>query len=414
MKRLGALFACLLLCLSMADSKSPVQITPPSQPIPAAYFGMHIHNVVAPSRTGARTPWPGLPVPTWRLWDSQVTWADIEPNKGQWKFDLLDKYLALADAHHAEILLPLGVTPQWASSQPDMKSGWQPPGRTAPPRDIQDWRDYVAKVAAHCKGRIHEYEIWNEPNLKQYWVGTPEQLVALTREAHDIIKGIDPSALIVSPAATTSAGIGWLTEFLGNGGAQYIDVVGYHFYVTPQQPEGILGLVQRVKQTMASNGAADKPIWCTEIGWQEPKPFPSDELGAAYLTRVYILAWASGIQRLYWYSWDNHSGVSLETTTSDNQTAKAAGLAYGVIQQWLSGAIMNSCNRGTDDSWSCQITQNGASEVIVWNASGPASLKVPSSWHVTGITSLLGQSQSITGGSVAINTGPQLLTSYTQ
>ena len=123
MKRLGAVFTCLLLCLSMADSKSAFQITPPSQPIPAAYFGMHIHNVIAPSRTGARTPWPSLPVPTWRLWDSQVTWADIEPNKGQWKFDLLDKYLALADAHQAEILLPLGVTPQWASSQPDVKSG---------------------------------------------------------------------------------------------------------------------------------------------------------------------------------------------------------------------------------------------------------------------------------------------------
>jgi hypothetical protein len=110
-------------------------------------------------------------------------------------------------------------------------------------------------------------------------------------------------------------------------------VVGYHLYVAPRQPEDILGLIQRVKQAMASNGAADKPIWCTEFGWQDPKPFPSDELGAAYLTRVFILAWASGIQRVYWYSWDNHSGVALETTTPDNQTAKAAGLAYGVIQQ---------------------------------------------------------------------------------
>ena len=47
---------------------------------------------------------------------------------------------------------------------------------------------------------------------------------------------------------------------------------------------------------MKDNGVEDKPIWDTELGWAEPKPFPSDEMAAAYVARSFILSWAAGIQ----------------------------------------------------------------------------------------------------------------------
>jgi hypothetical protein len=408
MKKLTATVLAVFVFLS--SSRATVQLTPSSKSIPANFFGLHIHNLAAPSKTGVFTTWPNVPVPGWRLWDSQVRWPDLEPTKGQWRFDLLDKYLALAEAHHTQVLLPLGVTPHWASAQPDMKSGWQQPGLTAEPRDMEDWRDFVRHVATHCKGRVQAYEIWNEPNLKQYWVGSTDELVALTREAHDIIKQVDPNVLIVSPAATTGSGVNWLNEFLSKGGSQYVDVVGFHFYVFPQPPEAMVGLIQRVRQTMASNGVGGKQLWGTEAGWVEPKPFPSEELGAAYLARAFVLSWAAGVDRLYWYAWDNHEGVSLEATEKDNQTPKAAGLAYGTIQQWLSGARMDSCTQTAGDTWSCQLERNGTRQWIVWNSDGIKPFAVSSSWHVTTATSLLGQVQTASGSNIQISPIPQLLT----
>ena len=106
MRKLGILFLCMAVALSVSDSGAAVQIKPSAEPIPATFFGMHLHKTLFPSPAGFITPWPNLPVPTWRLWDSQVRWPDIEPSKGQWKFDLLDKYLALAEAHHVEVLMP--------------------------------------------------------------------------------------------------------------------------------------------------------------------------------------------------------------------------------------------------------------------------------------------------------------------
>jgi hypothetical protein len=376
------------------------QLKPSSQPIPPTFFGMHYQT---------QYPWPSVPFGSWRLWSSQTEWPDLEPSKGTWHFDTLDKDVAMAQQHNAQVLLTLAVTPEWASAHPEIKSGWQKAGRTSEPLDMEDWRAFVRQVATRYKGRIQAYEIWNEPNLKQYWVGNTDQLVAQVREAHDIIKGIDPSALIVSPAPTGGPGVPWLDEFLRKGGGQYVDVIGYHFYVFPQAPEAMVDLIQKVKQTMANNGASDKPLWGTEQGWAAPKPLPSDEVGAAYLARAYTLSWASGVSRLYWYSWYDHKWVSLETMEADNQAPKPAGQAYATIQQWLIGARMDSCNKGGDGTYTCQLSRDGAREWIVWNATGNKNFSVPSSWHASTVTPLLGQAQLMSGSQIQIGPTPQLL-----
>ena len=401
MKKVPAILLPLLFSVSLLGAA--VQLTPSPEPIPPTFFGLHF-------QTG-KLPWPSAPIGSWRLWDSQTRWPDIEPSKGDWRFDTLDKDVSMAEQHNADVLLTLGVTPQWASAHPDVKSGWQQPGLTSEPLDLKDWRAFVQQVATRYKGRIHAYEIWNEPNLKQYWVGNMDQMIDLVREAHDIVKGIDPTAIIVSPAATTGGGIGWLDDFLRKGGGRYVDVIGYHFYVYPQPPEAMVDLIQRVKQTLASNGAADKPIWNTEIGWAGPKPFPSEEMGAAYIARAYTVSWAAGVTRLYWYSWYDHKWVSLETTEADNQTLKPAGQAYGIIQQWLSGARMDWCKKGEDGTWNCQLDRSGAREWIVWNSNGMKTFPVPSSWHVATVTSLLGQPQAGSGSNIQISPTPLLLTS---
>jgi Cellulase (glycosyl hydrolase family 5) len=399
-----ALVAAVFLCVYL--SKAAVQLTPPSQPIPPSYFGMHF--------VAGNTPWPNVPVGSWRLWDTSTRWPDIEPSKGHWNFNGLDKAIGFAQQHDTDVLLTLAVTPQWASAHPDLKSGWQQPGLTSEPTGMDDWRAFVTQVATRYKGRIHGYEIWNEPNLKQYWMGNTDQLIALTREAYNAVKAVDPNALIVSPAATTSGGIGWLDEFLHKGGGQYVDVIGYHFYVFPQPPEAMADLIQRVKQTMQKNGVGNKPLWGTEIGWAEPKPFPSDEMGAAYVARAYTISWAAGVSRLYWYAWDNHKWAALQTTEPDNQTLKPAGRADGIIQQWMSGARMDWCNKGDDNTWNCQLERNGAKEWIVWNASGTKGFSVPSSWHATAITPLLGQPQPLSGSKVQIGPTPALVTAASQ
>ena len=156
-------------------------------PVPPSYFGMHIHHATT------TTPWPSVPFASWRLWDAYVAWPNLEPQPGKWNFTLLDKYLQLAQDHHVQVLLPLALSPQWASARPTEHSAYQP-GFSAEPKQLGDWYQYVTAVVQHCKGKVPAYEIWNEPNYKILWSGRTDQLVDLTKAAHDIIKSVDPNA----------------------------------------------------------------------------------------------------------------------------------------------------------------------------------------------------------------------------
>jgi hypothetical protein len=343
-----------------------------------------------------------VPIPAWRLWDADVTWPDLEPTKGQWQFERLDRYISMAQQHGTSVLLPLGMTPGWAASRPQ---------NTTEPKDLEDWRNFVRTVVTRYKGRIQAYEIWNEPNLRDFWSGTTDQIVTLTKEAYQIIHSVDPKAVLVSPSPTADYGVPWLAEFLKKGGGQYVDVIGFHFYVDPHtlSPEDMLPVIQHVQQVISENNLANKPLWNTETGWLPPAKFDSDELAAAFLARAFILSWAAGMQRFYWYAWDNQH-TAIITYNESTRSVLSAGYAYGVIQQWLVGTKMDSCDSTPDHTWTCELKRSGKKEWIVWNTQGRRLFDVPRSWSLASITRLLQDSHPFKGASVDIDPVPMLFT----
>jgi hypothetical protein len=355
-------------------------------------------------------PWPAAPLGGWRT--AHVNWADLEPEKGRWYFDLLDKYANWSQQHQVEILMPLTYTPRWASSTPDAPTDVEagnPPGLSGAPRDMEDWRNFVRTVATRYRGRIHLWEIWNEPNRTQSWTGSPEALVAMTRDAARILKQIDPSCIVVSPAPTGTNGLRFFDSFLARGGGAYVDAIGYHVYVGHEDPpEATLPLIDQVKATMRRYGLGAKPLWNTEAGWLGSTPLTPEE-GAAYLARAYVLNWADGVSRFYWYAWENHSGARIELTQRDNATLTPAGKAFVTIQRWMTGAVMTRCSGAGDGSWVCDLQRGGGSSHIVWNAYGAANYPLPAAWRARTVTSLAGASFAVQGPSIPVGEAPVLV-----
>jgi hypothetical protein len=395
--------------ISSLGTMQLIRLAPPMQPVPETYFGMHIHGIDFPMRTTNRlTAWPDVPFGAWRLHDAYVRWVDLEPRRNEFNFTHLDKYVATAQQKHVKVLLPLYASPQWASARPTEVSRTGTPGTAAEPADMEDWRNFVRTVATRYKGRIEAYEIWNEPNLTMYWTGSVKQLVDLSREAFRIIKSVDPDALLVLPACTSGNGPQFLDDFLKQGGGQYGDVIGYHFYVSGA-PEAIVDMAAHVKDILRANHV-DKPVWNTESGWHDPSPFPSDELGAAYVSRALIVAWAAGISRFYWYSWDGHGWVSLEMVDiADDVTKKPAAKAYATIEQWLLGATVRSCDSAVGGEWTCEIGRKGKRQWIVWNTNGAATFAAPADWHAKYDTPLLGSKEKLKTAQIRIGLIPTLL-----
>lgn len=381
--------------------------------IPATLFGMHMHHLVEqPPQVSTKTPWPAVSFSTWRLWDAYVAWSNLEPKKGEWNFKTLDKYLELAKKHQVEILLPLALSPKWASARPQEPSAYGSySGAAAEPKNIEDWRNYVRTVATRYKGRIHYYELWNEANWYHYFTGTIDQMLELSREAYQILKEVDPSITVVSPspANLSGEGLSWLDEFLTKGGGDYVDVIGYHFYFHVNPPEKIVPLIRKAREIMAKHGQGDKPLWNTEAGWSQPKPFPSDEQGAAYVARSYILNWDSGVSRFYWYAWDNRDWVSLYMTEPDIKTLKPAAKAYAEVQKWLVGAQMSACQSNGQQTWTCPLTRPGGYRGwIVWNPDRQMEFQVPENWRIKQVRELSGDRRNLRGSRIEIGPRPLL------
>lgn len=389
----------------------PIALIGPAQSVPTTFFGMHIHGIDVPRPdTGRVTAWPDIPFGAWRLHDANVKWSQLEPSRGTYDFARLDKYVALAKQRDVKVLLPLFGTPRWASARPNEPAD-EGVGSAAEPANMDDWSEFVRVIATRYKGKIEAYEIWNEPNLaKHFWSGSTDQLLEMTRRAYGIIKAMDPKAMVVLPSPTTETGPAYLDEFLSKGGAKYGDVVGYHFYVHARPPEAMVDVALRVKGILERHNVA-KPIWNTEAGWDAPKPFASDELAAAYVARAYLCLWAAGIQRFYWFSWDDRSWVTIKMTELRNEAVSdtSAAKAYSQVQKWMQGAVVHLCKAEPQGVWTCQLERSGKPVWIVWDTNASAAFAIRSGWHVSTQQHLLGPPQRITQAQLQIGPVPTLL-----
>ncbi len=353
--------------------------------VPPEYFGLHIH------RADRGTAWPKVQFGSWRLWDAYVQWPHLQTTRWSWSFSRLDHLVELAESNHVSVLLPLGLSPRWASARPDEPSAYGE-GKAAEPASLEDWRAYVRTVAQRYKGRIGAYEIWNEPNSKDFFSGTTAKLVELTCAAYQVIKAVDPAIVVVSPAYTGEQNVGKLEGFLAAGGSKCIDVVSYHLYVTLSSPEAIPPLVIRIRHAMKRQGVGHYPLWNTETGWfiENADGTPegkvpdywlrlSAEQSAAFVARSFLLGSALGVERFYWYAWDNNTLGLVEPSA---KTLKPGGIALDVVSRWMTGGPQPVCVEA-NRMWVC--TLSGTPEelrVVVWSPGNTKRYTPPSGWRI--------------------------------
>lgn len=420
------LFTALLIASSQSVVSQYIGVgqsnVSPAKPTPRdKFFGMHIHRVEAIKNADGTPGVPSVAFGSWRLWDAGVAWMNLEPRRGVWDFNKLDRYVALAEKYDIDVLLPLALTPQWASARPNEPCPYSK-GCAAAPRDLLYWENYVRVVATRYKGRIRNYEIWNEPDFisahpSTFFSGTPEEMVALARSAYWVIKSIDPKAIVTTPA--TVAELERLDPYLRLGGGQFADVVAGHFYTSP--PENLVALIARFKAVMKKYGLEHKPLWNTESGFLIANPLKevratpgsgvfervlSESEAAAYVARSLILAKANGIERSYWYAWDN---FRMALSRSDAGAPNLAGQAYQKVVQWLENALIEKCSVSDKAIWVCNINRSDGPSRIVWNASGTIEWSVPADWKARTYQTLDGQTTKITSQKLLIGSSPMML-----
>jgi hypothetical protein len=247
--------------------------------------------------------------------------------------------------------------------------------------------------------------------------------VNLSKRAYGLLKSIDPSIQVVSPAMSPCCNsFQYLSEYLAAGGGRYADIIAYHFYVAPSAPEAMLPSIKQVKSLMLAYDLKDKPLWNTETGWLiqnrdlnievegeewAGKPL-SIPVASAYLARAYIISWAAGVERLYWYAWGHRS---MGLTDYDGKSPKPVADTFTEVRRWLVGATLSFCKSDAEATWVCKLQREGQVTRIVWNPSGNTTMNLPTSWQVRRIKMLDGRNYRPSSNRIRVNSSPVLLES---
>lgn len=406
-----------------------LDIIPPTTQMPDKMFGLH---VLQPAGTGR---FPTIAVSAWRLWDTGVTWPYLkQTTQLDWNWHSLDAIQQQADTDGADLILPLALSPYWASARSSESSAYQPGsplglGWAAEPANISDWQTYVSTLASHVNAwswttnpdSARVFEIWNEVNQVKFFSGQLSALANLVSSARTQLLAVNSNNKILSPSVVGSPAfldaLHRATDSNGNSIAQMTDIISYHFY-NYEDPEYFLPVIQDLKDVIAANSnLSGKPLWNTEFGMyiQDVSPVISTvapqwtaSQAGDFLARAYVLYWAMGVERSYYYAWD-HTTLGLFQTNSYTPKTEAVN-GYDSMRTWLTGNTMTDCRRTWDGMWIVKLlTPTLATEYIVWQPDATVS----ESWNLpSGITQMLTRSSSTpisVSGSVMVTTTPILL-----
>jgi len=377
--------------------------SPTGGAIPASLFGMH-----APPDSGYV---PSVKYGYLRLWDSAVTWADLQPASGTFNWTKLDAALRFAQKAGVSVMYVLGRTPQWA--RPDS----QKDDVAAPPADASTAGAFVSALCQHVKSAglpaITSYEAWNEGNLKSYWTGTPEQLAAVTKSVYDAVKGCEPSSQVLAASGGMRLANPVKTAYVPY--LQALGKLGWPIdgYTVHDYPDGQSGPNERVKllatfkSALSSAGAPVKPVYDTELnyGLAGPSPTPGRQItgdeAMGAISRAYIDSVRYGIDSTFWYLWTGGDygllGIQMHNATTDTKDA------YNTTYSWLVGSRVQRCQDFGAVS-ACQFSGGGSNFTLLWTSSGSA--KVSTTGLGTQVCTLHNACTPISGNSIQVGVAP--------
>ncbi|MFJ2239413.1 xylan 1,4-beta-xylosidase [Streptomyces sp. NPDC087859] len=217
---------------------------------------------------------------------------------------VVDAYLALG----IRPFLELGFMPAGLASGERTVFWWR--GNVTPPRSHQEWAALVKATLTHLVDRygLHEVrtwpiEVWNEPNLPDFWEGADEKayhrLYEVTARA---VKEVDASLRVGGPALSPGAD-DWLDRF-----AEFterhdvpVDFVSKHAYTsgparhvpfgthqTLGPAQGLLDQFATPRERLKGTRLAELPVHITEFNssYRPDNPVHDTAFHAAYLAPV--------------------------------------------------------------------------------------------------------------------------------
>ena len=347
-----------LLCLATAAPAA----TLPELKIPDG-FGVNIHF------TGEPKDLDLIAEAGFKFIRMDLTWSGIEREKGVYNFERTgyDTLTAGCTKRSIRILYILDYSNRLYESEQSVRTDT---GRAA-------FAAFAEAAAKRYAGKNILWEIWNEPNIKQFWQPQPgvDDYCKLVEAAALAIKKADPNALVIAPATSTIP-FDWLESCFKKGLLNWIDALTVHPY-RPQNPETVIKDYAKLRELIARYAPKGKtiPIISGEWGYSNvnwDKARLSEEKQGQYLARMFLINLRQNVPVSIWYDWKNDGPDPNERehnfgTVKGDLTPKTAYLAAKTLSTTLAGFSFERClYLGPDKDFGCLLKKDNIEALALW------------------------------------------------
>ncbi len=250
----------------------------------------------------------------WIRFDIVANAINLQPGRYDWP--VVDRVVRGADRRGLKILAILTTLPTWCVPA----GAWKTGPVTQAHRDA--YVTFARAVAQRYRGIIDAYEIWNEPNLDQFWAPTPStrDYTALLRAVYPVLKQAAPGTPVLSGGLGDGESpdihpVPFLQGMYDRGGKGFFDAVALHPYadrnpaVTPGTGWG-MNEIAPLRALMDARGDQQKRLWATETG------APTGGVGSvspqrqAQMAQGVVKRWFASprVGPLFWYTLNDYSG----------------------------------------------------------------------------------------------------------
>jgi len=246
-----------------------------------------------------------------------VWWCLTEPERDSYRWQELDVAFQIAQNYGMEIVPQIFYTPDWAAIGHDSGAtcfDHENYPRNLPPQDWNDWSDFMAaltkRYGASGKNLVHNWEIWNEPDLLEFWYipGDPwnanaPQYAKLVKLARAEVDRYDNGGNLLAGSLSDIYGANFLKRLMALEGDEDIrsdiDILTFHIFDEPERK------LDGIRKALGENTF---DMWVTEFNarqWDET-------VSAQDLQYFFDVLKRNGVTRSFWFmSWTSKWGPGI-------------------------------------------------------------------------------------------------------
>jgi len=282
-------------------------------------------------------------------------WNQLHVGPGKFKWGAMEDLLSRSERFGIKnVLFTFCGTPTWAARKPlprpDVIPYWGKYGSAAP-ANMSSWREFVNAFVIRFGSRISAYEAWNEATSPYLWQGSAAEMAEMTKILPDAVRAHDPTGIVVSADSQTAEQSAWFNSFFPAYMKQLarrgwpVDAVSIHTYAGAPDTDPAVGIVKRasvLQGIVAAMRKAKVPrrvqLWDTETNYLGKAK--SRRMQQALIARTYLDSWRFGVERTYWYMWQDRTDKWLGVQMKRGATSVPT---YNTLARWTVGARFSGC-----------------------------------------------------------------------